>query len=216
MYQVTVFHPSPIADPSFIERYLGEHAEILSRLPGLRHATINLPDPPADGPAPGYQLVTVLYWDDRESALASLAGPVGREAAAHADRPGWPQSLTVHAEGEALVPFSLSRSEAEICGVLGLYVHPSDEEAFRTHYEQTHSVLAARMPYQAAFTVNWTTPGPDGATPPFFLIGNQEWRDRDDFERCLASPEAEAAIADLVNFEPGAMTMLTCRAVVIA
>jgi uncharacterized protein (TIGR02118 family) len=120
------------------------------------------------------------------------------------------------AAGAALVPFTGFPPGTEIRGVLGLYARPADEAAFRSHYERTHSVLAARMPRQAAFTVSWTVPGPDGTAAPYYLIGNQEWRTRADLEFCLASPQAAAAIADLGNFAGAGMTMLSCRTLVVA
>ncbi len=215
MFQVSVFYQSPSDPVGFDEHYSTVHREIVSRLPGLRHATINWPQPAPDAKPAPYHVVTVLYWDDRESALRALAGPVGQEAAADTETLPRADSFTVFAESEAKVPFTKFEEGLEICGVLGLYAKPADEGSFRRHYDQTHSVLAAKMPRQAAFTVSWTTTAPDGTVPPYHLIGNQEWKTQEDLEFCLASPEAAAAIADLGTFADGGMTMLLCRTLVV-
>jgi uncharacterized protein (TIGR02118 family) len=188
----------------------------VSRLPGLRHATINWPQAAPDAEPTPYHLVTIMYWDDRESALAALVGPVGREATADAANLPRAGSFNTFAVSDAKLPFTAFDPGLEICGVLGLYGKPTDETSFRAHYVETHSVLAAKMPRQAAFTVSWTTRGPDGVVPPYHLIGNQEWRTQEDLEFCLGSPEAAAAIADLDNFVDGGMTILSCRTLVVA
>jgi uncharacterized protein (TIGR02118 family) len=217
MFQVAAFYRSPSDRVAFDQHYSTVHREIVSRLPGLRHATINWPKPTPDGgPAP-YHLVTVMYWDDQESALAALAGPVGQEAAADAGSLPRADAFTTFAVSDPKVLFTSFSPGTEICGVLGLYEAPAEEDSFRTRYEETHSVLAAKMPRQTAFMVSWTIPAPDGAAPRYFLIGNQEWRTAEDFEFCIGSPEAAAAIADLDNFDfaDGGMTMLTCRTLVV-
>ena len=216
MFQISAFYRSPSDPAVFDGHYSTVHREIVSRLPGLRHATINWPEPTPDAEAAPYYLITLMYWDDRETALSSLAGPVGHEAAADVKNLPHAESFTTFAASDAMVPFTELSPGTEIRGVLGLYGEPSDEAGFRSHYEQTHRVLAAKMPRQAAFTVNWTVPGPDGAVPPYYLIGNQEWKTQEDLEFCLASPEAAAAIADLDSFVDGGMTMLSCRTLVVA
>lgn len=215
MFQISAFYRAP-SDPAVFDRhYSTVHREIVGRLPGLRHATINWPEPTPDAEAPPYHLVTLMYWDDRETALSALAGPVGQEAAADEKNLPDAETFTVFADSDAMLPFTVFPSGIEIRGVLGLYGEPGDEAGFRSHYDKTHRVLAAKMPRQAAFTVNWTVSGPDGAVPPYHLIGNQEWKTQEDIEFCLASPEAAAAIADLDTFVDGGMTMLSCRALVV-
>ena len=215
MFQVCAFYRPPSDPAAFDSRDATVHRDILGRLPGLKHATINWPRAASDTEPAPFHLVTVMYWDDRESALAALASPAGRQAAADAQQFPHADSFTTFATSHEMVPFTRFAAGTEICGVLGLYGKPKDERAFRDHYETTHGVLAAKMPRQAAFTVSWTMPGPDGSVPPYHLIGNQQWKSQDDFEFCLGSPEAEAAIADLDNFAGGEMTMLSCRTVVV-
>jgi uncharacterized protein (TIGR02118 family) len=218
MFQVAAFYRSHNDPVALDEHYSTVHREILSRLPDLRHATINWPRPTLDGEASPYHLVTLMYWDDQASALAALAGPVGQEAAADARTLPQADCEISFAVSDPKVPLTAFAPGSEICGVLGLYEAPTDEDGFRAHYEQTHSVLAAKMPRQVAFIVSWTVPGLDGGAPRYFLIGNQEWCTDEDLEFCIDSPEAAAAIADLQNFDfvDGGMTMLTCRTLVVA
>jgi uncharacterized protein (TIGR02118 family) len=216
MFQVCDFYPMPSDSLAFDEHYSTTHRSFLSRLPGLRHATINWPDSGPDAESAPFHAVTVLYWDDGESAIAALGGTLGPEAAV--DPTGLPptDSFTTFGIADVKVPFTEFTPGTSIRGLLGLYAKPLDENGFRSHYENTHSVLAAKMPRQAAFVVSWTTPGRDGATPPYYLIGNQEWGNQEDLDFCLASPEAAAAIADLDNFVDGdGTTILACRTLIV-
>jgi uncharacterized protein (TIGR02118 family) len=215
MFQLTAFYAAPTRPAEFDEHYSTVHIEIVRRLPGLRHATVNWPRQDADGDPAPYHLVAVLYWDDRASALDALASPAGIAAATGARNLECAQRFTIFATSEEVVPFSEVRPGTEVCGVLGLYEKPADPIAFRRHYEQTHSVLAAKMPLQMAFTVNWTAHEAGEQEPRYHLIGNQEWATHQDFDLCLESAEAAAAIADLETFADAGMTILSCRSLIV-
>ncbi len=90
-----------------------------------------------------------------------------------------------------------------------LYNHPEDTAAFDKHYREVHAVLASKMPGLRKFTMNWTSPGPDGAKPSYHFIATLYWDSETEGQASLASPEAEAAIADLANFAGAGVDILT-------
>jgi uncharacterized protein (TIGR02118 family) len=213
MFQVTAFYEAPTKPDDFDQHYSTVHVELIRRLPGLRHATANWPVS-GDEP-PRYHQVAVMYWDDRESAFAALASPAGRAAAEDAQNLQCENTFKIFAHSEPVIPFTTFAPGSEVCGVLGLYRKPADPAAFRAHYERTHCRLAAKMPKQAAFTVNWTTSEASGSPPRYHLIGNQEWASQEDFDFCIQSGEATAAVADLDNFADAGITILASRSTVV-
>jgi uncharacterized protein (TIGR02118 family) len=213
MYQVSAFYQHPQDPAAFDDYYLNEYCRIAARLPGLIHMTLSWPQPGDDGAPPPFYLVTLMYWADKDAALAALGGPVGAEAADSASRFGGLGPIVINAEGSAKVAFVPRAPDTpyEIHSILGLYEFPPDPSEFDKHYRTVHSELAAKMPGLAGFTVSWTQPASDGTPAPYYLIGAQEWLTNDSLGEALSSPEAAAAIADLDNFAGVGMSMLICR-----
>lgn len=81
-----------------------------------------------------------------------------------------------------------------------LYNHPADPAAFDRHYREVHAPLAAKAPGLASYTVTWCRPGPDGSEPAYHLIAVLSWETEEALKASLASPEFQAAGADLPNF----------------
>ena len=90
-----------------------------------------------------------------------------------------------------------------------LYNPPEDPDAFDKHYDNVHAGLAAKMPGLQRFTVNRPGPDPEGNPPRYHLVATLEWADQAAFQEAIASPEGQAALADLPNFAGAGMTMLT-------
>lgn len=79
------------------------------------------------------------------------------------------------------------------------YNHPKQPKAFLEHYRSTHSVLAAKMPGLKAY--GWgEAVMPDGSRPQHFLVAVMDWDTKEEALAALASPEGQAAAADLPNF----------------
>lgn len=79
------------------------------------------------------------------------------------------------------------------------YHHPTDPEAFLQHYRSTHSVLASKLPGLKAY--GWgQTVMPDGSKPAHFLVAVMDWDSQEEALAALASPEGQAASADIPNF----------------
>jgi uncharacterized protein (TIGR02118 family) len=49
---------------------------------------------------------------------------------------------------------------------------------------------------------------PNGQPPPYYYIAELYMEGREDFESLLASPEGQAAVADVPNYATGGVTFL--------
>lgn len=88
-----------------------------------------------------------------------------------------------------------------------LYGMPTDPEAFRLYYYDTHIPLAQKMKGLTGWNLSWIDPSPDGVSR-YLLIAELYAPDRDALEAILASPEGQAANADLANFVTGSVDFL--------
>ena len=91
--------------------------------------------------------------------------------------------------------------------VLVLYNHPEDPAAFDRYYRQTHIPLAQRIPGLRSYVIS---AGPvqalAGSAP--YLVAVLTFNSMADLSAALASPEGQAAAADLPNFASGGATLL--------
>jgi uncharacterized protein (TIGR02118 family) len=49
---------------------------------------------------------------------------------------------------------------------------------------------------------------PDGQPSPYYYVADLVMESREEFERLLASPEGQAAVADVPNYATGGVTFL--------
>lgn len=76
------------------------------------------------------------------------------------------------------------------------YHYPEDPDAFLEHYRSTHAVLVAKLPGVRSY--GWgLAEMPDGSKPPHFLVTVADWDSKEDLLAALASPEGQAAEADV-------------------
>jgi uncharacterized protein (TIGR02118 family) len=92
--------------------------------------------------------------------------------------------------------------------LLVLYNRPTDEAAFDQYYSATHAPLAKKMPglrtYETSRGAVLTPSGPS----PYHLVATLRFDTMRDLEAARASPEGQAAAADLVNFATGGASVL--------
>ncbi len=88
-----------------------------------------------------------------------------------------------------------------------LYGTPADPVYFRRYYEQTHIPVARRMRGLAAWNLSWIESGPDGPAP-WILVAQLYAGSSAAMDAVLASPEGQAATADLANFVTGTVEFL--------
>lgn len=85
---------------------------------------------------------------------------------------------------------------------------PENPEAFDRHYRELPAPLAAKAPGLTSYPMSFCAPGPDGSQPPYHLIANLTWADKDALGAALASPEFKAAADDLSNFAAGGVRLV--------
>lgn len=92
--------------------------------------------------------------------------------------------------------------------LLVLYGQPKDPAAFEKYYRETHIPIARRMKGLKKWTVGKVQGAPDGQLAPFYYVADLYMDNRADFDRLLASPEGQAAVADVPNFATGGATFI--------
>lgn len=84
--------------------------------------------------------------------------------------------------------------------LLAMYKHPADTKAFDDYYFRKHVPLAKKVPGLRRYDVNaGAIAGIQGPTP-FHLIATLSFDSMASLQEGLASPEGQAAAADLGNF----------------
>jgi len=84
-----------------------------------------------------------------------------------------------------------------------LYGHPQDPAEFDRYYQEVHLPIARKMKGLTGWTIGKCETAVLGQEPPYYMIVGLYAPSKADLERILASPEGEAAIADVNNFATG-------------
>lgn len=91
--------------------------------------------------------------------------------------------------------------------VLVLYNAPADPAAFDRYYHQTHIPIAQKIPGLRSYVIsNGPVQALAGSAPHLVAILNFD--SMADLSAALASPEGQAAAADVSNFASGGATLL--------
>jgi uncharacterized protein (TIGR02118 family) len=91
--------------------------------------------------------------------------------------------------------------------ILVLYNAPADPAAFDRYYYQKHIPLAKKIPGLCSYLISHDpVQAPAGNAP--HLIAILSFGSMADVNAALASPEGQAAAADLPNFASGGATLL--------
>jgi uncharacterized protein (TIGR02118 family) len=81
---------------------------------------------------------------------------------------------------------------------LVLYGIPHDVEAFERHYRQVHAPLARALPGLRRYTLGRDVRMVRG-DGPYHLVAELEWDDIAALQAAFASPEGQAAAADIAT-----------------
>ncbi len=92
--------------------------------------------------------------------------------------------------------------------LLVLYGQPKDPAAFDKYYHETHIPLAKQMKGLKKWTVGKVTGTANGEPSPYYYIADLYLTNRAAFDELLASPEGQAAVADVPNYATGGVTFL--------
>lgn len=92
--------------------------------------------------------------------------------------------------------------------LLVLYNQPADSAAFDRHYFETHVPIANKIPGVRSYTVSAGKPAMVAGNVSPHLIAEVEFDTMDALQAAMASPEGQAAAADLANFAQAGVTLL--------
>ena len=92
--------------------------------------------------------------------------------------------------------------------LLVLYGHPQDPAAFDKYYQEKHIPIAKQMQGLKKWTIGKVQGTPDGQPAPYYYVADLYMDSREEFERLLASPEGQAAVADVPNYATGGVTFV--------
>ena len=91
--------------------------------------------------------------------------------------------------------------------LLVLYNAPTDPAAFDRYYHQTHIPIAKKIPGLRSYVIsNGPIQALSGTSP--YLVAILQFDSMAAIQAAQASPEAQAAAADLANFASGGATVL--------
>src|SRR3981081_3539697 len=95
-----------------------------------------------------------------------------------------------------------------MAGMVVIYRTPKNVEAFDKHYFETHVPLAKKIPGLRKYEISQgpvvTPAGPSG----FHLIANLHFDDLAAIQQAFASPQGQAAGADVQKFATGGVDMI--------
>ncbi len=92
--------------------------------------------------------------------------------------------------------------------LLVLYGHPKDPAAFDKYYHEAHIPIAKKMKGMKKWTIGKVVGTPGSVPSPYYYVADIYMESREEFEQLLASPEGQAAVADVPNYATGGVTFL--------
>jgi uncharacterized protein (TIGR02118 family) len=91
--------------------------------------------------------------------------------------------------------------------LLVLYPPPTDPDRFRSHYEDAHLPLVAKLPglrgYRYSFDV-----AAAGGEPPYFCVFEADFDDAAAYNAAMASPDGQAVRADVPQYATGGAVVI--------
>lgn len=91
--------------------------------------------------------------------------------------------------------------------LVALYKKPAAVAAFEEHYSNVHLPLMEKVPGIVKTELTRFFAGPLGE-PPYYMMFEAYFADRDSFNAALASPENRAADKDLMSFAKDIVTVM--------
>ena len=91
-----------------------------------------------------------------------------------------------------------------------LYHTPSDTAAFDKHYFETHVPIAKRIPGLRKYEVSKGPIGTPAGPSGIHLMATLHFDDVGSVQKAFASPEGQAAAADVRKFATAKVEMLIC------
>src|SRR5438046_1813614 len=96
-----------------------------------------------------------------------------------------------------------------------LYGHPQDHAAFDRYYHETHIPLAKKMNGFSGWTIGKCQSAVPEEPSPYYMIVGLYAESRAKIDEILATPEGQAAIADVPKFADGGYKFMFDEEVVL-
>jgi uncharacterized protein (TIGR02118 family) len=93
--------------------------------------------------------------------------------------------------------------------LLVMYKTPQDGSAFDRYYFEKHVPIAKRLPGLRKYEVSRGAVGSPAGASGYHLIAILQFDDVAAIQAAIASPEGQAAVADLQNFATGGVDIFT-------
>jgi len=94
--------------------------------------------------------------------------------------------------------------------LLAMYRRPKDAAAFDKYYYSTHVPIAKKITGLRKYEVTVGPIGTPAGPSDLHLIATLHFDSLADIQAAFASPEGQAAAADLANFADGGVELLIC------
>jgi uncharacterized protein (TIGR02118 family) len=92
--------------------------------------------------------------------------------------------------------------------LVALYNTPKDPAAFDSYYETTHVEIVQKVPGLRSIELSKGQIATPTGPASYHRVGTLRFDSMDDLQKALASPEGQAAAADVMNFATGGVTLL--------
>jgi uncharacterized protein (TIGR02118 family) len=89
-----------------------------------------------------------------------------------------------------------------------MYKHPQDIEAFDKHYREKHLRIAKCLPGLRKYEVSEGPVATPGGPSGYHLIAMLHFDNMGAIQRAFASPEGQAAVADVQTFATGGVEII--------
>jgi uncharacterized protein (TIGR02118 family) len=89
-----------------------------------------------------------------------------------------------------------------------LYPPPPDKDAFKAYYEGTHLPIAAKLPGMRRWTYAFEIGSPGGESP-YWCVFEADFDSAEAMGAAMGSPEGQATAADVPNYAPPGVVMLS-------
>ena len=90
--------------------------------------------------------------------------------------------------------------------LVALFTRPENVAIFDAHYDETHAPLMRKVPGLVKMEVTRNLQAFRGE-PPYYLMAEMYWRNKESFDAAMASEENRAAGKDLMSFAREYVTM---------
>ncbi len=145
-------------------------------------------------------LATPVVWNSNSDRPLSGASPPRQAGHSHPPSPAPPRPATLLPRTRLAGGRPCRSGEDTMAKLIAMYRTPADPAAFDAYYFGTHVPIAKKIPGLRSYEVNRGGVGTPAGVSDFYLVAILSFDGMADIEAGMASPEGQAAAADLAYF----------------